>query len=281
MMSNKQKETSHIASSAEVMMNLAKAHFLDATLQRNQPENSLLERYHLREDKKQEEQQQNLESIMSLALSACDQEAASQPDIGWFYEFINIAKNVFNPTMQKLWALVLKHELASPGQISFRSMHTLKSLTPKDAQALQKITRLGCHIGSDNCKKLLTYTTCTIGLFPFSSKKQLIPIDNQKYGVGFAQILLLIELGILHNTEVTVDSSSACSIRLRYKQSVYSLSTPNKETKLFYYRFSPIGNELSSLFEGKGEVNYIDDVISDLNKHFKNITKTSDIDEII
>ncbi|MDW1956450.1 DUF2806 domain-containing protein, partial [Vibrio sp. Vb0562] len=98
------KKTGYIKDSASRIKNIAQSHGLDALLHTDPPAKSALERAQLRDQRRQEQRQKNLEQILKLAHSACRDETAGEPDQDWLYRFFDMAQDIHNSSMQKLWA---------------------------------------------------------------------------------------------------------------------------------------------------------------------------------
>ncbi len=117
--SNTQKQTHHekksgyIKDSASRVQSIAQIYGLDALLQNEPPAKPALERAHLREQRRQEQRQKNLEQILKLAHSSCRDETAGEPDQDWLYRFFDMAQDIHNSSMQKLWAQVMKREVTN------------------------------------------------------------------------------------------------------------------------------------------------------------------------
>ncbi|GAK84741.1 hypothetical protein JCM19238_2309 [Vibrio ponticus] len=98
------------------MLHIAQAHGLDALLQKESPQKPALERALLRERRRREQRQKNLEQILKLAHVSCSDETAGEPDQDWLYRFFDMAQEVHNPAMQRLWAQVFKREVTNLAQ---------------------------------------------------------------------------------------------------------------------------------------------------------------------
>ena len=75
-----EKKQGYIKDSASKVKTIAQIHGLDALLQTDPPAKSALERAQLREQRRQEQRQKNLEQILKLAHSSCRDETAGEPD---------------------------------------------------------------------------------------------------------------------------------------------------------------------------------------------------------
>ncbi len=260
---------SHIKDSASQVMLIANTYGLDAELQNETPEKSLLERAILRERRLREQKQRNLEKILKFAHEACKDETAGEPDQDWLYRFFEMAQEIHNSSMQKLWAQVLKLEITNPGSTSNKSLLLLKDMTPKEAQTLQRAASLACSFGSDNSKKLLLGYKTPQGIFSFGRRNSSNTLNLGNFHLPYSSLLLLIELGVILGTELEsgeIDFDPALS--LNYQGKPVSLQPTGKGCRLLYYRFSPAGNELCKLLGNKPNMQYYDQLVALLSQKF-------------
>ncbi|PMH42557.1 TIGR03899 family protein [Vibrio sp. 10N.286.49.B3] len=267
----KQEKKSYIKDSATQMINIAQAFGLDATLQPSSPlsDKTLLERAIWRDRKQREQQQNNLENVMQLAHSSCSDEAAGEPDPDWLHRFFNMAQDIYNPSMQRLWAQVLKKEVTNPGSTSMKALNTLKEMSPKEAQNLQRAASLACSFGSDHSRKLLLGFKTANGLFSFTKRDTDSTINLGQFKLPYSSLLLLVELGIILRTELeSGDIELEPALPLIYQGKTLTIKPHNKGIKLIYYRFSPTGNELCNLLGNKPNSAYYDQLTTLLAQKF-------------
>ena len=117
-----EKKSSYIKDSASRVLNIAQTYGLDALLQSESPQKTTIERALIREKKRKELRQKNLEQILKLAHISCKDETAGDPDQDWLYRFFDMAQEVHNHAMQRLWAQVLKREVTNPGSTSMKAL---------------------------------------------------------------------------------------------------------------------------------------------------------------
>lgn len=268
------EKKAYIKDSASRVLNIAQSFGLDALLKEphkssEQPEKSLLERALLREKRHKEQCQKNLEQIMKLAHVSCKDETAGDPDQDWLYRFFEMAQNIHNTSMQRLWAQVLKREVTNPGSTSMKALQVLQDMTPKEAQNLQRAASLACSFGSDNSRKLLLGFKAHGGIFSFGKRDTTNTINLGSFKLPYSSLLHLIELGLLLGTELEsgeIDFDPA--LNLSYQGKNMSLQPISKGVKLIYYRFSPTGNELCQLLGNKPNMQYYDQMIALLSQKF-------------
>ncbi|MGF1744327.1 TIGR03899 family protein [Vibrio minamisatsumaniensis] len=271
---HKHEKKPHLADSASRMLHIAQSFGLDALITPNAKANdkgeiTLIERALLREKKRKELRQKNLEQILKLAHSSCKDEAAGEPDQDWLYRFFDMAQEIHNTSMQRLWGQVLKREVTNPGSTSMKALKLLQDMTPKEALTLQRSASLGCCFGGDNSRKLLLGFKSHTGIFGFGKRDTTNAINLGGHNLPYSSLLHLIELGIILGTELEsgeIDFDPA--LHLTYQGKSMSLAPLSKGVKLIYYRFSPTGNELCSLLGNKPNTQYYDQLITLLSQKF-------------
>ncbi|EGR3134189.1 TIGR03899 family protein [Vibrio parahaemolyticus] len=270
------KKTGYIKDSASRIKNIAQSHGLDALLQTDPPAKSALERAQLRDQRRQEQRQKNLEQILKLAHSACRDETAGEPDQDWLYRFFDMAQDIHNSSMQKLWAQVMKREVTNPGSTSMKALKVLKDMSPKEAQTLQRAASLACSFGGDNSKKLLIGYKAHGGIFNFGKRDTTSNLNMGSFQLPYSSLLVLIELGLLHSTELeSGEIGIETPLILAYQGKNLSLQVNTKGIRLLYYRFTPTGNELCKLLGNKPNSQYYDQMLALLNQKFSVSTEAS------
>ncbi|MGP8307166.1 TIGR03899 family protein [Vibrio sp. YIC-376] len=271
-----EKTSSYIKDSASRIQSIAHTHGLDALLQKEPPAKSALERAQLREQRRQEQRQKNLEQILKLAHSSCRDETAGEPDQDWLYRFFEMAQDIHSSSMQKLWAQVLKREVTNPGSTSMKALKMLKDMSPKEAQTLQRAASLACSFGGDGSRKLLIGYKAHNGLFSFGKRDTTSNLNMGAFQLPYSSLLVLIELGLLHSTELeSGEISVETPLSLTYQGKNLSLHANSKGVRLLYYRFSPTGNELCKLLGNKTNTEYYDQILALLNQKFNVHSETN------
>ncbi|MCG9229642.1 TIGR03899 family protein [Vibrio diabolicus] len=264
-----EKKQGYIKDSASKVKTIAQIHGLDALLQTDPPAKSALERAQLREQRRQEQRQKNLEQILKLAHSSCRDETAGEPDQDWLYRFFEMAQDIHNSAMQKLWAQVMKREVTNPGSTSMKALKVLKDMSPKEAQTLQRAASLACSFGGDHSRKLLIGYKAQGGIFSFGKRDIANSLNMGSFQLPYSSLLLLIELGLLHSTELeSGEISIETPLILTYQGKNLSLNVNSKGVRLLYYRFTPTGNELCTLLGNKPHADYYDQMLALLNHRF-------------
>ncbi|NOH73026.1 TIGR03899 family protein [Vibrio pectenicida] len=273
--SRHEKKPNYIKDSSSRILSIAQSHGLDALLQKDSPEKTALERALIRERRQKELQQKNLEQILKLAHLSCKDETASDPDHDWLQRFFNMAQEVHSPSMQRLWAQVLKREVTNPGSTSMKALKTLKDMSPKEAQVLQRAASLACSFGGDSSRKLLIGFRAQGGIFSFSKRSITGNINVGSFKLPYSSLLVLFELGLMHGTELESGEIELDSpLPLAYQGKQLSLQAHTKGVRLLYYRFSPTGNELCKLLGNKPNMQYYDQLVALLGQKFATHTDT-------
>ncbi|ELP5730460.1 TIGR03899 family protein [Vibrio vulnificus] len=264
-----EKKSSYIKDSASRIQTIAQTYGLDALLQKDPPAKTALERAVFCEEKRKEQRQQNLEQILKLAHLSCKDETAGDPDQDWLYRFFDMAQEIHNAAMQKLWAQVLKREVTNPGSTSMKALKVLQDMTPKEAHTLQRAASLACSFGGDASRKLLIGFRAQGGLFSFGKRDTTTNINIGSFQLPFSSLLVLIELGLLHGTELeSGEIDQHPPLMLTYQGRNLQLNAQSKGVRLLYYRFTPTGNELCKLLGNKPNSQYYDQMVALLNQKF-------------
>lgn len=267
--SKNDKKNSYIKDSASRIHNIAQRYGLDALLQADTPNKSALERAQLREQRRQEQRQKNLEQVLKLAHNACRDETAGEPEQDWLYRFFDMAQDIHNSSMQKLWAQVLKREVTNPGSTSMKALKALKDMSAKEAQTLQRAASLACSFGGDGSRKLLIGYKAHNGIFSFGKRDTTSNLNMGAFQLPYSSLLVLIELGLLHSAELeSGEISVETPLILSYQGKNLSLHANSKGVRLLYYRFTLTGNELCKLLGNKPNPDYYDQLLALINHKF-------------
>ena len=267
--SRHEKKSNYVKDSSSRVLHIAQTYGLDALLQKESPQKPVLERALLCERHRREQRQKNLEQILKLSYAACSDEAAGEPDQDWLYRFFDMAQDVHNPSMQRLWAQVFKREVLNPGSTSMKALKALQDMTPKEAQILQRAASLACSFGNDSSRKLLIGFRAQGSLFSFGKRTLTSNINVGHYQLPYSSLLVLFELGLMHGTELEsgeIDLESP--LPLIYQGKNLALQVHSKGVRLLYYRFTPTGNDLCKLLGNKQNTQYYDQLIALLGQKF-------------
>ncbi|MBL4830576.1 MAG: TIGR03899 family protein [Aliivibrio sp.] len=263
------KKDNYVVSSDRRIRDIASSHGINAKLAKTDSDSSLLKRSLLRDKKLREQRQKNLETIIGYSYEYCQDETAGDPDQDWLYRFFDMAQDIHDSSMQKLWSQVLKQEVVTPGSTSLKALKVLKDMTQREAHTFQRAASLACSFGQDSSKKLLIGYKCSGKLTTLYKVDgpHLIQLGNFK--LPYSSLLLLIELGLLLGTELeSGEIDTEVALPLAYQGKHLTLLPTQKGARLIYYRFSPTGAELCKLLGNKPNNAYYDQVAALLSQRF-------------
>ncbi|SMY37955.1 TIGR03899 family protein [Photobacterium andalusiense] len=248
-------------------------HFGYDCLIRSDHKSSLAERYLHSQQLQYQREQQNIEKIFKLTYDECKNEATTDPDQDWLVRFIQMAKQVYSPSMQILWARILKKELIRPGSTSLKTLTVLISMTQKETFLFQRVISVCCQLGKKTNKVIITSIKTPSKFIQFGTKIKHYPIVYDQYNLPYSSIVILMDLGLILKTEF--ESSTIAhfmQFQLHLQNAHYSLNCHNKNTSFTYYRLSPIGQEIASLIEYKSNSEFQAYLLERLSQLFTVIT---------
>ncbi|WP_321301027.1 DUF2806 domain-containing protein [uncultured Sphaerochaeta sp.] len=88
--------------------------------------------------------QENIEKIIGFAVNQLnpDEEISEAPvDRSWSDTFFNDAAHIYDQDLQILWGRILAGEVAKPGKYSLRTLSILRTLSKKDAELFERISK--------------------------------------------------------------------------------------------------------------------------------------------
>lgn len=202
--------------------------------------------------------QANLESITTKALSLCDERTSdANPDPDWIMQFMSMAEEIHQTDMQQLWAKILADECAKPGEYSLMALQTLKSMTRRDARMFQLFCRLTSTTSGDNSRKLIFAINISPQWHQLFSHKGLHQLSLNRYNMPYSSILWLMELGLVFSTELeTSPIPPGQEFKISYADEDYRFRGGSAESRLLYYRLTPVGDELAKLLPAEPQKGY-------------------------
>ncbi|MEJ6475948.1 TIGR03899 family protein [Pseudoalteromonas piscicida] len=197
------------------------------------------------------QRQQNLETVMSMALTICpDITARGRPDPDWLEHFISLAEDIANHSMQKLWAKILVGESITPGTFSIKSLQTLKMMTQREATALQKCAPLCGYLEKEDSYLILHGYYKKPSIFDLLRKGSTESINLSQAGLNFPNILTLMDINILYRQEIESASlQKGQSMQLVYLRKKLTLTAKSNDLVLSYYKLTQTGDELKKLLQ--------------------------------
>lgn len=232
---------------------------------------SVAERAEHRNRKLMSQYQTNLETIYAISLSHTPSDVTGTDlDPDWAHQFFQMAEQIHNRKMQELWGRILANEITSPGNFSLRTLTTLKQLTHKEAQLLEKALGMAVKVNNETRLKLIIGYRYTGGIGQIFRKSAPINIGLSNFGLPYSNILTLVDAGILHKSEFETGLlNSKTPINFTLFNTQMKL-TPKSGHLLFnYYRLTPIGDELTQLIQPKADNDYTNAMRSLFVKDFK------------
>ncbi|SFD07606.1 TIGR03899 family protein [Pseudoalteromonas denitrificans] len=193
--------------------------------------------------------QQNIESIMALALDYCPHTVSEQsPDPDWVERFISLAEDSSNKKMQQLWAKIMMGETTRPGTFSYKSLLTLKQMTQREASALQLCGGLSAKNILDSSSLILLSYYKRPSLFSFLRLQNKNHLNLSKAGLNFPDILTLIDIDIIYAQEIeSSELKTGDEYQLIYQNAELTLKAKTSGLVLNYYKLTQTGSELIQL----------------------------------
>jgi uncharacterized repeat protein (TIGR03899 family) len=212
-------------------------------------EHPLLTRAKQRHDLLAIKRQQNIEAILTKAMEFCPDVASNKhPDADWVEHFIALCEDTSNSSMQALWAKILTGETLNPGTFSIKSLQTLKHMTQREADSLQKCVSLSGYNEKDDSHFILLGFYKKPSLFDLLRKGNKVSLNLGKTGIGFPDILTLMDLNLLYRKEIeSAVLKAGQELTLSFLSQKVTLKAKNSDLVLSYYKFTQTGDELSKL----------------------------------
>lgn len=220
---------------------------------------TLSQRAERRLQMQRERQQYNLESIMNLALEYCTDQVSTQDiDPDWFQQFCELVLEISNKSMQQLWAKILAGEIATPGKFSLKTLHALKQMSYKEALALQQAVNLSCKTRQDPSARIYFGYIRKPSLWRVLTGKSRAVLNLNQFGLSYPQILSLIDIGLLHSSEIeSGELPPGQVLNWQYQQLHLNGTVTGKGVVLQYYKYTASGAELLPLLSSQPNQAYI------------------------
>ncbi|WP_348685657.1 TIGR03899 family protein [Rheinheimera aquimaris] len=221
---------------------------------------TLAQRAERRLQMQRERQQHNLERVMALALEYCPEHVSAQDiDPDWFQQFCELILDISNHSMQQLWAKILAGEIATPGKFSLKTLHTLKRMSYKEAMALQQAANLSCRPRQDPTARIYFGYIHRPSLWRVLTGRNRAVLNLSQFGLSYTQILSLVDIGLLHSSEIeSGELPAGHQISWQYQQLSVNGSITSKNVVLQYYKYTASGAELLPLLSTQPNQQYLD-----------------------
>ncbi|MFI3245405.1 MAG: TIGR03899 family protein [Ferrimonas sp.] len=217
----------------------------------------LAERLAWRQKQQHEQYQQNLEGIVKQALIGSNNNTqAHELDPDWWHRFQQLAEQIHNPQMQRMWGKILATEMVQPRSFSLKALETLMQMNHRDAQTLTDAVAICGFLEQDPTPLIITgyRTDAAYGGFLRSTEQSLA---LTVYGLPYSAVLTLKELGLLHAVELETSVLPNSQLSLQYGAERLQMQCRHPRLHLRYYRFSHTGQELARLVECPPNNDYI------------------------
>lgn len=133
--------------------------------------------------------QANLEDIFQQVPEHLPEAVSDEKvDEDWMFQYIGNAQDISNKQMQQLWAKILAGEVAQPNSYSLRTLEALKTLSPKEAQTLAKVSQAAI------------YHLETSFILDATKHRNIL---KDEFDINFSDILVLREIGLTSSTNLT------------------------------------------------------------------------------
>lgn len=259
------------SSSTQVqLLNIAKSFCLTDALKPVDKQAPIEERMIKRERFNHLRKQANLEAIVEKSLKYCSEhEAASKADPDWFSNFVELAENISNTTMQDLWAKILAGEVSNPGSFSIKALQTFKNLTIVDAKLLAKACSIAVKDSGKRNIRLISGSYQKPGLFNFFDKQRSIDVQLSQFGLGYGEILTLSDNHLIFAQEAELPPiAKGEEIVFKHSGSPLVLKAKKNDVVLRFYKFTSVGAELAQLIAEKSDDELTHQLKSKLSHHF-------------
>ncbi|ESP91797.1 MULTISPECIES: TIGR03899 family protein [Pseudoalteromonas] len=214
-----------------------------------QSQHSPLKRALKRQQLQKIQRQQNIEAVMGMSLSLCpDVTSRGRPDPDWLEHFISLAEDIANHTMQKLWAKILVGESIAPGTFSIKSLQTLKLMTQREAEALQKCASLCGYLEKEDSYLIILGYYKKPSILDLLRKGSTETINLAQAGLSFPHILTLMDINLMYRQEIESTSlQKGQSLTLIYQNKKINFEAKSNDLVLSYYKLTQTGDELKKL----------------------------------
>ncbi|WP_017222705.1 TIGR03899 family protein [Moritella dasanensis] len=265
---NINKVESNILNSIQQLRKVAKERGIDGMLTVNK-HTTFEHRAIQRVNQEQIKQQKNLESIVMRANNFCDDVTSENIDPDWLGAFMSMAKDISGLHMQTLWGQIFALELSHSGSFSVKSLRTLNQMTQREAQMFQVACNLSSQVGNDSNRKIILNCQNNSKSFLLFNKPQFKSINLGRHKLPYSSFLTLADLGLIHHNELEmVNLPLDKDLPISYGEETLTMKVKNRSSRMKYYRFTNIGDELAKLIphESKGE--YFAELTSHLHHAF-------------
>lgn len=182
--------------------------------------------------------QQNIDSVIGTTSNLLEDEekVTSEPvNVDWLYQFFDMAGEISDEHMQKLWAKILAGEIKQPNTYTLRTLNTLKNITTKEALLFEQLMQFVIF----HDKEPLMYKNYSLLM---------------KYGITFDNLLILEDCGLINLNGNVLLKTETCTL--------YNLE------RILFFDKDITFSEICLSESGKQIINLIKNSIKSNNEYF-------------
>lgn len=233
-------------------------HLASHVMASNEQSSAVLQRAMRRQELQLQRQQLNLEKVLMLTQDMLpDQHSREEVDSDWFEQFCQLVQDISAAPMQKLWAKILAHEIQQPGRFSFKTLNILRQMHYRDAQALQLAASMASRLNGQQPEQIFFGYSMQASVWRWLQGKHKGVLNLSQHQLTYPDILSLVDLGILHQTEIETGTLN------RQQELLFMTTQYARQGRvlqaglvLHYYKFTLSGSELLSLLNVQPEAQY-------------------------
>ena len=190
----------------------------------------------------------NYKEIAKKADQYRKKKTVAAQNMDWHIRFFEECGTVSDENLRDLWAKLLANEVDTPGNCSFRTLNTLKNLTPREAFLFQRVCRGALRI--EESVAILKIGDCL-----------------EKKGITYDDILKLDDCGLIRNDELVRQApfkDGRCFTKVS-NDKILLFKTQNKDPKAVMripqYLFTSAGRELYSVIGKEIDIQEVVDLL--------------------
>lgn len=263
-------DSSAAKSPQKLLLSLAKKFHLDGGLLPIEKQAPIEDRSFRRVKLNELRKQDNIETITMRALQYCsNNQATTNTDQDWFANFIHLAEDISNKTMQDLWAKILAKEVSHPGSFALKTLKAFRLMSIFEAKLLAKACSLSVADAQRRNIRIISGAYQIPKLVNFFNKDREQKIELGSFGLSYADILTLADNHLLFKQET--ESSLLAKgedLQFFYGSSCLNFTAIKPDCILTFYKFTPIGTELAQLITDKVDEKYHTSLKTNLAENF-------------